>query len=193
MANVPVISATTDLKVTVTETDGSESHFTVAASSFRGNSVMHSGGFSFSVGRIKDLDSRFDEPWIMALSNGWTLNRRVSTAAGMVMADNHYYGFSGNLNMVPVQNLYTSLGFLGSIDNLSATDGAKTTLDINYGLPYNMAISLGGSYGSPHYRELSELYEEDDDDFSPTKYDTSVGINWSHETLGYFFCELLQQ
>ncbi|ECG1596926.1 fimbrial biogenesis outer membrane usher protein [Salmonella enterica subsp. salamae] len=186
VANVPVISATTDLKVTVTETDGSESHFTVAASSFRGNSVMHSGGFSFSVGRIKDLDSRFDEPWIMALSNGWTLNRRVSTAAGMVMADNHYYGFSGNLNMVPVQNLYTSLGFLGSIDNLSATDGANTTLDINYGLPYNMAISLGGSYGSPHYRELSELYEEDDDDFSPTKYDTSVGINWSHETLGYF-------
>lgn len=45
VANVPVISATTDLKVTVTETDGSESHFTVAASSFRGNSVMHSGGF----------------------------------------------------------------------------------------------------------------------------------------------------
>lgn len=185
LSDVPVISGSTDLNVTVTETDGSESRFTVAASSFRGNSAMRPVGFSFAVGRAKDLHTRFEEPWIMSLSDGWAVNRRVSTAAGMVMADNHYYGFSGNLNTVPVQNLYTSLGFLGSVDNLSATDGAKTTLDISYALPYNMGFTLGGSYGSPHYRELSELYDEDDD-FSTTKYDNSIGINWTHETLGYF-------
>lgn len=103
----------------------------------------------------------------------------------MVMADNHYYGFSGNLDTIPMQNLYASLGFLASIDNQTQTDGNKTTLDLGYSLPWGIGLSLGGSYGTPDYREMAELYG-DDDDMSQTKYDTSVGINWSSTTLVLF-------
>ena len=84
-----------------------------------------------------------------------------------------------------MQNLYASLGFLASIDNQTQTDGNKTTLDLGYSLPWGIGLSLGGSYGTPDYREMAELYG-DDDDMSQTKYDTSVGINWSSTTLGRF-------
>ncbi|ECE6304775.1 fimbrial biogenesis usher protein [Salmonella enterica] len=185
LSDVPIANLNTDLNVTVTETDGSENHFTVSASTFRSNHVGRAPGFSMAVGRVEDMDTRFDNPWIVSVNDGWSINNRMNFMAGMVMADDHYYGFSGNLDTVPVQNLYASLGFLASIDNLSQTDGNKTTLDLGYSLPWNIGISLGGSYGTSKYRELQELYG-DEDDYSQTKYDTNVGINWSNRDLGRF-------
>lgn len=184
--DVPLANLNTDLNVTVTESDGSENHFTVAASTFRSNHVGRAPGFTMAVGRVEDdMDSRFENPWIVSANNGWSINKRMNFLAGMVMADNHYYGFSGNLDTVPMQNLYASLGFLASIDNQSQTDGNKTTLDLGYSLPWGIGISMGGSYGTPDYREMTELYG-DDDDMSQTKYDTNVGINWSTPALGRF-------
>lgn len=185
LKDVPIINGNTDLKVKVAENDGSESSFTVAAASFRGNSVGRPTGFSFSAGRVKELDTRFTQPWVIAVSNGWSVHKRVNLYTGMIMADNHYYGFSANMDAMPMQHLRTSLGLLGSIDNRSQTDGDKATLDISYSLPYNLGLTLGGSYGTPDYREMNELYD-DDTDFSATKYDTNVGISWSHDVLGYF-------
>ncbi len=46
LSDVPIANLNTDLSVTVTETDGSESHFTVAASTFRSNHVGRAPGFS---------------------------------------------------------------------------------------------------------------------------------------------------
>lgn len=183
--DVPLANLNTDLNVTVTETDGSENRFTVSASTFRSNHVGRAPGFTLAVGRVEDMDSRFENPWVVSANNGWSINKRMNFLAGMVMADNHYYGFSGNLDTVPMQNLYASLGFLASIDNQTQTDGNKTTLDLGYALPYGIGISLGGSYGTPDYREMQELYG-DDDDMSQTKYDSNVGINWSNATLGRF-------
>ncbi|HDT4049098.1 TPA: fimbrial biogenesis usher protein [Enterobacter bugandensis] len=184
--DVPLANLNTDLNVTVTESDGSENHFTVAASTFRSNHVGRAPGFTMAVGRVEDMqDSRYENPWVVSANNGWSINKRMNFMAGMVMADNHYYGFSGNLDTVPVQNLYASLGFLASIDNQTQTDGNKTTLDLGYSLPWGVGISLGGSYGTPDYREMQELYG-DEDDISQTKYDTNVGINWSNLTLGRF-------
>ncbi|EOH6334156.1 fimbrial biogenesis outer membrane usher protein [Citrobacter koseri] len=185
LTDVPIANLNTDLNVTVTETDGSESHFTVSASTFRSNHVGRAPGFSLAVGRAEDMDTNFEQPWIVSASDGWSVNNRMNLMAGMVMADNHYYGFSANVDTVPVQNLYASLGFLGSIDNRSQTDGHKTTLDLGYSLPWGMGISLGGSYGTADYREMQELYS-DDDDYSPTKYDTNVAVSWSDTLLGRF-------
>ena len=185
LSQVPVANLNTDLNVTVSETDGSENHFTVSASTFRSNHVGKAPGFSLAVGRVDDMETRFEKPWVVAASDGWSINNRMNFLAGMVMADNHYYGFSANLDTVPVQNLYASLGFLGSIDNQSQTDGNKTTLDLGYSLPWGVGLSLGGSYGTRDYREMQELYD-DEDDVSETKYDTNVGINWSHSLLGRF-------
>ena len=184
--DVPLANLNTDLNVTVTETDGSENRFTVSASTFRSNHVGRAPGFTMAVGRVEDMeDSRYENPWVVSANNGWSINKRMNFLAGMVMADNHYYGFSGNLDTVPMQNLYASLGFLASIDNQTQTDGNKTTLDLGYSLPYGIGISLGGSYGTPDYREMQELYG-DEDDISQTKYDSNVGINWSNAMLGRF-------
>ena len=184
--DVPLVSLNTDLNVTVTETDGSENRFTIAASTFRSNHVGRAPGFTMAVGRVEDdMDSRFENPWVVSANNGWSINKSMNFLAGMVMADNHYYGFSGNVDTVPMQNLYASLGFLASIDNQSQTDGNKTTLDLGYSLPWGIGLSMGGSYGTPDYREMTELYG-DDDDMSQTKYDASVGISWSNTTLGRF-------
>lgn len=186
LKDVPVANLNSDLNVTVTESDGSENRFTVAASSFRSNHVGRASGFSIAIGRAENIeDSRFEQPWIFSMSNGWSINNRVNVMAGMVSADNHYYGFSGNIDTVPFQNFYASMGFLGSIDNLSQTDGTKTTLDLGYSLPWGIGVSLGGSYGTPDYREMQELYSNDDD-FSTTKYDTNVGVSWSSNLLGRF-------
>ena len=110
--------------------------------------------------------------------------------AGMVMADNHYYGFSANIDTVPMQHMYASLGFSAPLITSRKPTVTKPRW-IRLRLTMGLGLSLGGSYGTPKYREMQELYS-DDDDYSTTKYDTNVGVSWSNPTLGRF-SELLQQ
>ena len=160
---MPLANLNTDLNVTVTETDGSENRFTVSASTFRSNHIGRALGFTLAMGRVEDMDSRFENPWVVSANNGWSVNKRVNFLAGMVMADNHYYGFSGNLDTIPMQNLYASLGFLASIDNQTQTDGNKTTLDLGYSCRGALGFRWAVAMGTPDYREMAELYGDDDD------------------------------
>lgn len=121
----------------------------------------------------------------MTMSQGWFLSRRLNASAGMLMADNHYYGFSGRLDAIPFQSVFTSLGYLDSIDNQSQTDGQKFTFDASYVLPYNVGISVGSSYSTHDYRELTDMYS-DYDDLSLMKYESNVSLSWGHDVLGGF-------
>lgn len=185
LPDIPVISGNTDLDVTVKENDGSQYHTVVSASTFRGSQLNQANGFSLAAGRVTQMNSRYDDPWVVTLSQGWSLDPRVNTSGGMLVADNHYYGFSGTVNALPFQRFSTSLGYLGSIDNRSKTDGQKITFDASYGLPYNLDISLGESYATHDYRELADVYS-DPDDFALMKYESTIGLSWSQETLGGF-------
>lgn len=185
LPDIPVISGNTDLDVTVKENDGSQHHTIVSASTFRSSQLNQASGFSIAGGRVTQFQHRYAEPWVYTLSKGWSLSRWLNASSGMLMADNHYYGFSGTMNALPFSRLSTSLGYLGSIDNQSKTDGQKVTFDASYGLPYNLDISLGGSYASHDYRELTDIYS-DSDNVSIMKYESNIGVSWNHEILGGF-------
>lgn len=75
---MPLANLNTDLNVTVTETDGSENRFTVSASTFRSNHVGRAPGFTLAVGRVENMDSRFENPWVVSANNGWSINKRVN-------------------------------------------------------------------------------------------------------------------
>ncbi|ECC1693235.1 fimbrial biogenesis outer membrane usher protein [Salmonella enterica subsp. salamae] len=185
LPDIPVISGNTDLEVMVKENDGSQHQTTVSASTFRGNQLNRVNGFSLTAGQVEDLNSRYPDPWVLTMSQGWFLSRRLNASAGMLMADNHYYGFSGRLDAIPFQSVFTSLGYLDSIDNQSQTDGQKFTFDASYVLPYNVGISVGSSYSTHDYRELTDMYS-DYDDLSLMKYESNVSLSWGHDVLGGF-------
>lgn len=185
LPDIPIINGNTDLEVTVKENDGSQHQTTVSASTFRGNRLNRINGFSLAGGLVEDLNSRYPDPWVLTISKGWSLSRRLNSSAGMLMADNHYYGFSGGLDAALFQNVFTSLGYLGSIDNQSQTDGQKFTFDASYVLPYNLGISVGSSYSTHDYRELADIYS-DYDDLSLMKYESNVSLSWGHDVLGGF-------
>ncbi|WP_284962240.1 fimbrial biogenesis usher protein [Citrobacter portucalensis] len=185
LPDIPVISGSSDLQITVKENDGSQHHTTMSASTFRGNRLNRANGFSLAGGQVKNLNSRYPDPWVFTMSQGWSLSRHINASTGMMMADNHYYGFSGMLDAIPFQNFLTLLGYQGSIDNQSQTDGQKFTFDVSYVLPYNLGISAGSSYSTRDYRDLTGIYD-DYDDLSIVKYDSNVSLSWGHDILGGF-------
>lgn len=185
LTDIPILNVNTDLNVTVTENEGSEHHYIVAAAQFRYRLLSDGSGISFSAGQAKKMDNTQAQPWVIAASNGWRLHPRMNMLLGVLMGDNRYYGFSVNFDAIPLPDLNTSLGLYGSIDNFSKTDGYKVSADMSYLLPFDISIRGGGSKGSDTYREMTEI-DADNDDFSATKYDANVGIAWASPSVGRF-------
>ncbi len=80
----------------------------------------------------------------------------------MVMQITTITVFSANIDTVPMQHMYASLGFLNSIDNLSQTDlGNKTTLDLATLTVRGLGCPLA-ELRYAKYREMQELYSDDD-------------------------------
>ena len=69
LTNVPVLNQSSNLDVTVIESDGSSDQFTVFSDSFR-RTVTGTPNYNFAVGRVREVGAEDDEP--MVLSGAWS-------------------------------------------------------------------------------------------------------------------------
>ncbi|WP_410964423.1 fimbria/pilus outer membrane usher protein, partial [Salmonella sp. SAL4447] len=80
-----IIRSNTDLNVSVVETDGSTTTFTVPAVSFNLRELTPAG-LTMSRGRIRDTTSDYSLPWIYNISYGWKLSENWLAQASGVLA-----------------------------------------------------------------------------------------------------------
>lgn len=180
LENIPVIHGNADLNVSVVETDGSTTRFTVPASSFNFH-VPKPIGLSMSVGRVRDTDTDYERPWVYNISDGWRIHPDwTATVSGVLAQD--YQATGGMLQWLPAENLTLSGSLLGSKESFGASQqGAKGELNTSMALPGNLGLDLSAAKYSGGYRELTEAM---DDDFHGYQSSYSASISWSNNLLG---------
>ncbi|MEX9253164.1 fimbrial biogenesis usher protein [Pseudenterobacter timonensis] len=182
LENIPVIRGNADLNVSVVETDGSTTRFTVPASSFNFH-VLKPIGLSMSVGRVRDTDTDYDLPWVYNISDGWRLHPDwTATASGVLAQD--YQAAGGMLQWLPAEKLTVSGSLQGSKESFGESQqGAKGELSTSMALPGDLSLDLSAAKYSGGYRELTEAM---DDDFHGYQSSYSANISWSNNLLGTF-------
>ncbi|EMC4136534.1 fimbrial biogenesis outer membrane usher protein [Cronobacter sakazakii] len=180
--DVQVISGTSPLDVTVTETDGSQSHYTIAADALRSNTLSRPQGLAIAMGRTRDKGDNDRQPWLATVSDGWHLKPWMNLSAGAMTAQ-QYNALAAQLDVQALPGLMASATLRASQDSYGDNKGHSTTLNIGYSAANNLSFSTSATRYSEGYRELTDTL---DDDFSQYAGQYSVNTSWSHPWLGSF-------
>lgn len=183
LENVPIVRHNADLDVSVVETDNSVTRFIIPAASFRRNGLSRPTGLTMSLGKVRDVEGDYSNPWVYNVSDGWLLHPQLSLQASGVAAQD--YQAAGTMLDWAVNDSWTlSSSLLGSRESFgSAQNGMKTELQSNLYLTSNFALSLNAAHYSNGYRELTEAL---DDEFERSKNSWGGNLSWSAPLVGTF-------
>ncbi|EOC1315039.1 fimbrial biogenesis usher protein [Cronobacter turicensis] len=182
LEDVKVVSMTSALDVTVTETDGSKIHYTVAADALSGGTLSRPQGFSLAMGRTQDKGDNNRQPWLATVSDGWHLRPWLNMSVGAMSAQ-QYNALAAQLDARALSSLMVSTTARASQDNYGDNKGHSTTLNINYSASSHLGLSASATRYSKGYRELTDTL---DDDFSQYSGQYNFNTSWSHPWLGSF-------
>ncbi|EAA2244155.1 TPA: fimbrial biogenesis outer membrane usher protein [Salmonella enterica subsp. enterica serovar Aberdeen] len=182
LENVPIIRSNTDLNVSVVETDGSTTTFTVPAVSFNLRELTPAG-LTMSIGRIRDTTSDYSLPWIYNISDSWKLSENWLAQASGVLAQD-YQAAGGMLQWLPTNKWTFSGSMLGSKASFGESlQGAKSELRASMALPGEIRLDVSTARYSDGYRELTDALNKDAYEYQSS---SSANIAWNHNLLGTF-------
>ncbi|WP_052071788.1 fimbria/pilus outer membrane usher protein [Sphingopyxis sp. MWB1] len=185
LTDIPLLNTSSDLSVTIRETDGSERSFVVPAASFR-TAALAPAGYSFALGKVREISG--DEsalPWVATGAGTWRLDEGTMLTAAAAVANNYKAAGWG---------LDTSLGrdTVVSMRNIfSTTDsdrGTRFSIAANTRLAENLSLSLSGTRQTIGYRDLSDTIIPDDGDHWNQRFKNQLtaSVTWAHSSLGSF-------
>lgn len=178
LPNIPVRSATSDLNVTVTETDGSQQSFIVPASLFN-HLVGSPQGYHVAFGRVDDNYS--ESPWVFSASGGWSLTSWNNVNSGVIVAEK-YQAIAASSDLVPFPELTLSGQVNLAKDSRDDIYGFKHKMSMGYRLPLSLGLTTTYSHSDRDYRDLADTLDDDFND--PTKNEYSAGLSWSQPIIG---------
>lgn len=178
LTDVPLRNYTSDLNVTVQETDGTQRNFVVPATLYSRN-PGDPKGYYFSVGRVSDNYDK--KPWVTSVSGGWRIMPSHNVGGGLLVTDG-YQGIGLSLDSALLPKTLLSLKFNQSIDRSTARQGQKYQLAANTSLPMDISLSASVTKKSMNYRDFIQTIDDDTGD--QNKYEYSFGFGWGNELLG---------
>lgn len=177
LSDLPLIDRSSDLSVTVVETDGSQQQFLVPAAQYN-QRIGSSAGINVALGRVDDGYQR--KPWVGSLSMGRPLNHRLNLQ-GAVIAAEGYQAAATSLDML-LDRMIASAKIAFSNDQEDRQQGQKATLAANYTLAKGFSLRASAAHATRQYRTLSDSLS--DDPLAQNKNEYSAGVNWSHSAVG---------
>lgn len=176
--NIALRNYTSDLDVTVIETDGSQHDFVVPSALYRQN-VGNPAGMFLSFGRVSD-DYR-KHPVVASISQGWRLLPEVRGNAAAIIAK-AYQGVGFSLDTAPLPDTLLSMRLNQSLESEASRQGQNIAVSLNAALPSGLSLTASAAHYTKDYREFSDSLEKD---FTHTrKREYSVGLRWQHPTIG---------
>lgn len=182
LTDVPVTSLNNDLDVTVSETDGSQSHFVIPAATINGRRLTSPQGIAVAMGRYRDEDGGTEEPWLATLSDGWHLYPWMNAGAGIMVAQ-QYDAFAGSVDTLPLKNLTLSATLRVSDDQRGDNHGQSGVLSAGYTFGQNLGMNASATLYSSGYRDLPDTLT---DDFTQYSGQYATSVHWNNPLLGAF-------
>ncbi|MFW3298797.1 fimbria/pilus outer membrane usher protein, partial [Enterobacter quasiroggenkampii] len=78
-----------DLDVSVIETDGSTTHFTVPSSALNVIGSNRAEGLNLALGQVRDSGDEKNSPWVFTVSDGTSLTTRLTAVGASVLAEKY--------------------------------------------------------------------------------------------------------
>ena len=190
LTNLPLLSASTDLDVTVIEADGSRRTFSIPAASFGGGTQGAAPGYSIAAGEYRSLsgDHSSSTPSLVTGTGTWTLNRHTNTSAGVMFADSYQAaGWAADHALTPSTNLG-----LRQVLSSAAEEGRKGTqmsATLNTQATQKLNLTLSATHQTEGFRELADTtYRQENGHWYQTRYRNqyTASASWSDPTLGGF-------
>lgn len=181
--DVPMVRSNVDLEVTVIESDGASSRFIVPASAVKAQQLARPQGLSAAIGRVRNIDGDYDDPWVFNISNGWRAMPNLNLLASGLLAED-YQASGARAEVLLTDSWDISASVAGSREQFGDEDsGLKTELQTSVALNEQLSFSNSVSHYSGGYRELSDAL---DDDFQPYDNTWSTNLSWASGIAGTF-------
>jgi outer membrane usher protein FimD/PapC len=155
LTDLPLLNGSSDLDVTVIETNGAQRRFTVPAASLHSGSFGLQRGLSVALGKMRSLgNSTARQPWLLTASGGWALDKNSSVSAG-VMGATGYLGLSWGLDGRLGAN---NLSFQQRLARASADAqrGTQFSLGLSRILSESFSLSMSTTQQTLGYRDLAD-------------------------------------
>jgi outer membrane usher protein FimD/PapC len=176
LTNLPLLSGTADLKVTVIEANGAKHGFIVPATTFNvGSTLGAPQGFSMAAGRLQRQvsDTNVQTPWLVTASDGWRWGRHANVSGG-ALASAPYQALAGGINFAPTAHILTSATVIAS-HSRGGHEGAQINVAAGTSWTHGLNINATVTQQTAGYRDLSQVLI----DTVPTDQWQSPGQPWT--------------
>lgn len=178
--NLPLVNYSSDLDVSVVEFNGVGSSFIVPSSSFGGGTMGSAPGYSFAIGRYRELSGDETEngryPTLATGTKTWSLNRATSVSAGGMVAEGYQaLGWASDRSIS--SNLSVNARQIISNYATDGVSGAQTSINLNTKVFNNFSFDFGVSHQSNGYRELADTTYSEEYDSNRSYYSDDLYSN----------------
>nr|WP_244222879.1 fimbria/pilus outer membrane usher protein [Cupriavidus lacunae] len=152
---LPILTPSADLQVSVIEQDGETRSFTVPFSSFSGTFVPREKGWSAALGRIRSqAGPGLDADWLGTFSGVMPMGGRANLAGGLMLSEKYRALGGGVDGQLPWKILGSAKALLAD-DARSGTRGLQFTGTLSAPLARRLSASLSTVQQTPGYRDLT--------------------------------------
>ncbi|MGI6899048.1 fimbrial biogenesis usher protein [Enterobacter chengduensis] len=181
LTDVPVVRGNVDLDISVVETDGSTTRFTVPSSALIVQGSNRAEGLNLALGQVRDSGDVSSSPWVFTLSDGTLLNTHTSAVAAGVLAEK-YQATGAKLDVSINENWTISPSFLLSQSRFyDPLKGSKAELSSNILLPAQLTLGASASQFSGGFRELTEAMDKEAQTY---ENNWNASLTWNNEYIG---------
>ncbi|CAG4903784.1 fimbrial biogenesis usher protein [Paraburkholderia saeva] len=188
LSNLPLLNGTNDLEVTVVEADGSSHKFIVPAASLAAGSLGIAPGYSFAVGKLRDLGSTAtSKPWMATGTGTWSIGKNSSVTAGVLGATEYQsIGFGGQTTIF--KNTAISAQSTWSNATREGLRGGQATASISTPITESLSFNASASIQTPGYRTLTDTTQDTTQNWNDNHYrdQYTASAAWLHPWLGGF-------
>ncbi len=180
LTDMPLRSYTSDLNVTVVETDGSQHNYVIPSSLYL-QKMGNPAGLFLSFGRVSDEYDK--KPMVISASGGWRLLPEANASLGIILAEDFKAAAMG-VDTALWSATLLSLKAKQSFDHTQSLQGQSYRAEVSIATSLGVNITASSTYYSRGYREFSQFIDKD---YTATKqHEYSVGLQWQSKGIGAF-------
>ncbi|WP_260427045.1 fimbria/pilus outer membrane usher protein [Burkholderia stagnalis] len=180
LGDLPLVSGTADIDVTIVEATGDAQHFVVPGSSLSGAGLAAAQGLAIAVGRLQN-DGYAQAPWLATATHGWQIRQRARLNAGILVSSPLQSG-AASVEFVPLAGVDAAVGI-----DISRTAGRRgTQARVTVASNRDTALSASASYArrTSGYRELTDAVLSTDAFTPPSHTQFAAALGWHDRALG---------
>ncbi|GCB06822.1 fimbria/pilus outer membrane usher protein [Ralstonia sp. SET104] len=184
LSGLPLISASADLDVTLTENNNTQRRYTVPAASLR-QSALPAPGLTVAAGKVRDVsDVGIDTPFLVTATKGWNMSERHTVTAGG-LATTGYQAAAGGVSSMVSSNITTNLQAIVSNAQREGVRGVSASGSVNVKLAENWSAGATATLQTEGYRTVADtLTTPQSGMFTRFRSQYTASMTWQNGFLG---------